>query len=493
MFKIIDFKDLLNLLVCLPLLCIAFVLFIPKKKERFLKIFVLNATFLILSFSMLLWIIFRKDLGAFQFVTKIEWFSLFNINFTLGIDGISLFFILLSTFLIPINILISWLSEAQELKFYFFNLLLLEFFLLGTFCVLDLLLFYIFFEAILLPMFLIIGFWGKNPKRVKASYFFFLYTLFGSIFMLLGIFYIYYQAGTSDLQTLLAFEFSFFEEKVMWFIFFLSFASKIPMVPFHLWLPEAHVEAPTTGSVILAGILLKLGTYGFIRFLLPLFPKASFFFAPLVYTLSILGVIYASLTATRQSDFKKTVAYSSIAHMNLVVVGIFSFNFIGIQGAIYQSLSHGFVASALFFIIGIVYDRHKTRVLKYYSGLVHLMPLYSAIFLFFTMSNIGLPGTGGFVGEFLILLGSIKVNTVSTFFSGLGVVLSSCYSLWLFNRIVYGNLKTQYSISFIDLNKLELLVFMPLILGTIFMGLVPEIFVISIRMSLNFLIELLYF
>lgn len=277
MFKIIDFKDLLNLLVCLPLLCIAFVLFIPKKKERFLKIFVLNATFLILSFSMLLWIIFRKDLGAFQFVTKIEWFSLFNINFTLGIDGISLFFILLSTFLIPINILISWLSEAQELKFYFFNLLLLEFFLLGTFCVLDLLLFYIFFEAILLPMFLIIGFWGKNPKRVKASYFFFLYTLFGSIFMLLGIFYIYYQAGTSDLQTLLAFEFSFFEEKVMWFIFFLSFASKIPMVPFHLWLPEAHVEAPTTGSVILAGILLKLGTYGFIRFLLPLFPKASFF------------------------------------------------------------------------------------------------------------------------------------------------------------------------------------------------------------------------
>lgn len=206
-----------------------------------------------------------------------------------------------------------------------------------------------------------------------------------------------------------------------------------------------------------------------------------------------MGVIYASLTATRQSDFKKTVAYSSIAHMNLVVVGIFSFNFIGIQGAIYQSLSHGFVASALFFIIGIVYDRHKTRVLKYYSGLVHLMPLYSAIFLFFTMSNIGLPGTGGFVGEFLILLGSIKVNTVSTFFSGLGVVLSSCYSLWLFNRIVYGNLKTQYSISFIDLNKLELLVFMPLILGTIFMGLVPEIFVISIRMSLNFLIELLYF
>jgi len=342
-------------------------------------------------------------------------------------------------------------------------------------------------------MFLIIGFWGKNPKKVKASFFFFIYTLLGSIFMLLGIFYIYYQIGSTNFETILAFKFSLFEQKILWVVFFLSFASKIPMVPVHLWLPEAHVEAPTTGSVILAGILLKLGTYGFIRFLIPLFPKASFFFAPLVYCLSLIGVLYASLTAIRQTDFKKIVAYSSIAHMNLVVIGTFSFNIIGLQGAIFQSLNHGFVASALFFIIGVVYDRHHTRVIKYYSGLTHLMPLYSLIFLFFTMANIGLPGTGGFIGEFLILLGTIKVNTTTAFFSGFGVVLSGCYSLWLFNRIVYGNLKTQYCKKFIDLTELEVLVFVPLILGTLFIGLMPEILLISIRMSLNFVVELLYF
>ena len=265
------------------------------------------------------------------------------------------------------------------------------------------------------------------------------------------------------------------------------------MVPVHLWLPEAHVEAPTAGSVILAGVLLKLGTYGFLRFSFPLFPEASFFFAPIVYLLSIVGIVYTSFTAIRQTDFKRIVAYTSVAHMNLVMVGLFSFNTIGIEGAILQSLSHGFVASALFLCIGVVYDRHHTRMVKYYGGLVHTMPLYVFIFLFFTMSNIGLPGTGSFVGEFLILTGSFKVNTSITFLSATGMVIGACYSLWLFNRISYGNLKTQYFTYYNDISKREFFIFLPLLIGTLVMGLYPEIFLESIHMSVNMLVELMYF
>jgi proton-translocating NADH-quinone oxidoreductase chain M len=295
----------------------------------------------------------------------------------------------------------------------------MEFFLIGVFCVLDLLLFYIFFESVLIPMFLIIGIWGSRERKIRAAYFFFLYTLLGSVLMLLSILYIYYQIGTTDYEILLSFSFSKTEQKILWFTFFLSFASKVPMLPVHLWLPEAHVEAPTTGSVILAGILLKLGTYGFIRFSLPLFPEACFYYAPFVYAISATGIVYTSLTAIRQSDFKRIIAYTSIAHMNLVMLGIFSFNTIGIEGALLQSISHGFVASALFLIIGVVYDRHHTRMVKYFGGLVHVMPIYTFIFLFFTMANIGLPGTSSFVGEFLILVGSYKVNTSITFFEHL--------------------------------------------------------------------------
>lgn len=311
--------------------------------------------------------------------------------------------------------------------------------------------------------------------------------------MLLSILYIYYQIGTTDYEMLLTFSFSELEQKILWFTFFVAFASKVPMVPVHLWLPEAHVEAPTAGSVILAGVLLKLGTYGFIRFSLPLFPQASFFFTPLVYTISVIGIVYTSFTAIRQSDFKRIIAYTSIAHMNLVMLGIFSFNNLGIEGALFQSLSHGFVASALFLVIGIVYDRYHTRIVKYYSGLAVVMPVYISIFLFFTMANISFPGTSSFIGEFLILTGSFKCNTTVTFLGATGIIIGGAYSLWLLNRIAFGNMKTQYCVKFLDLNKREFLAFLPLIIGTLVLGVLPNIVLSSIQISVNNLVELLYF
>jgi len=371
--------------------------------------------------------------------------------------------------------------------------LAIEFFLIGVFCVLDVLMFYIFFESILIPMFLVIGVWGSRERKIWASYYFFLYTLFGSVLMLISILYIYNQVGTTDYEILLTFAFSDLEQKLLWFTFFLAFASKVPMMPVHLWLPEAHVEAPTAGSVILAGVLLKLGTYGFIRFSLPLFPQASFYFAPFVYTMSLIGIVYASFTAIRQTDFKRIIAYTSVAHMNVVMLGIFSFNNVGIEGALLQSLSHGFVASALFVIIGVVYERYRTRLVKYYGGLVHTMPLYISIFLFFTMANIGFPGTSGFIGEFLIFAGSFKVNSSVTFFGATGMVLGGCYALWLFNRIAYGNLKSQYIKQTLDINKREFFIFMPLIFDTRAFGLTPDPYLNSIHMSVNNLIENMYF
>ena len=379
------------------------------------------------------------------------------------------------------------------MKEFLIAFLFLEFLLIGTFCILDLLLFYIFFESVLIPMFLIVGIWGSRERKILAAYYFFIYTLFGSVIMLLSIIYIYLQVGTTDYESLLTFSFSNIEQKFLWFTFFLAFASKVPMVPVHLWLPEAHVEAPTSGSVILAGVLLKLGTYGFIRFSLPLFPNASFFFTPLIYTFAVIGVIYTSLTAIRQTDFKRIIAYTSIAHMNIVILGIFSFNVIGLEGAILQSLSHGFVASALFLVIGIVYDRYRTRIVQYYGGLGVVMPIYIIIFLFFTMANISFPGTSSFVGEFLILVGSFKVNIIITILGAVSIVIGGVYSLWLLNRIAFGNLKIQYTNKFLDLSRMEFVIFVPLILGTLLLGLFPEIFLSFLHMSVNSLIEFLYF
>ena len=487
------FNNLLSYILFLPLFGAFLLSIVPSSNKLLLKQLALGISCLTFLLSLLVWIFFNKSVGTFQFVNTFFWISILNLNFPLGIDGISLFFLLLTTLLIPLCLLTSWDSVKADIKKYLILFLIMEFFLIGVFCVLDLLLFYIFFESVLIPMFLIIGIWGSRERKIRAAYFFFLYTLLGSVLMLLSVLYIYHQVGTTDYEILLTFNFSEFEQKIMWFAFFASFATKVPMIPVHLWLPEAHVEAPTAGSVILAGVLLKLGTYGFIRYSFPLFPEACFYFTPFVYSLSVVGIVYASFTAIRQSDFKRIIAYTSVAHMNLVMLGMFSFNVIGLEGAILQSLSHGFVASALFLIIGVVYDRHHTRMVKYYGGLVHTMPIYIFIFLFFTMANIGLPGTGSFVGEFLILVGSFKANTTITFLGATGMIIGGCYSLWLFNRIAYGNLKTQYFNHYLDVNKREFLIFLPLLLGTLVMGVYPSIFLNPIHFSVNMLIELMYF
>ena len=477
----------------LPLIGILTLLILPKHNFLLLKQVSLcfaSVTYLI---SLFLWVFFNKSIGSFQYVNCFVWLPFENINFIIGVDGISLFFILLTTLLIFLCFLISWNSVSLNLKEYLLSFLILEFFLIVVFCFLDLMVFYIFFESILIPMYFIIGIWGSRERKMRAAFFFFIYTLFSSVLMLLSIIYIHYQIGTTCFEILTTSFFTLNEQKFLWLAFFFSFATKVPMVPTHIWLPEAHVEAPTSGSVILAGILLKLGTYGFLRYCFPLFPEASFFYSPLVYSIASIGIIYTSFTAIRQTDFKKIIAYTSVAHMNLVILGLFSFNIIGFEGAILQSLSHGFVASALFAIIGVVYERFHTRTVKYYGGLVHTMPIYIIIFLIFTMANIGLPGTSSFVGEFLILVGSFCTNTTVTVFAATSLVLGGCYSLWLFNRIAYGNLKTQYVSSYIDINKREFYIFFPFVLGTLILGVCPNIVLDTIHMSVNLLVEQMFF
>jgi proton-translocating NADH-quinone oxidoreductase chain M len=467
---------ILPFLTFLPLISCLILVLIPNKNILLGKQLTLFTSFSVFLVSLLLWLFFDKEYARFQFVYTLAWIPSYNLNFSLGIDGISLFFLLLTTLLIPICLLASWDNVKSHVKEYLIAFLFMEALLILVFSVKDLLLFYIFFESILIPMFVIIGIWGSRERKIRASYLFFLYTLFGSVLMLLSILYVYFVAGTTDFEALLSHEFSLTEQKFLWLAFFASFASKIPMLPLHIWLPEAHVEAPTAGSVVLAGILLKLGSYGFIRYSIPLFPQASLYFTPLIFSLSILGIVYASLTAIRQTDLKRIIAYSSVAHMNVVMLGLFSFNVVGLEGAILQSLSHGFVSSGLFLIIGVIYDRHGTRMIKYYSGLVHTMPLFTLVFLIFTMANIGLPGTSSFVGEFLILAGTFKVSICSCFFGSTGMILGGGYALWLFNRISYGNLKIQYLIHFQDITFREFLTFLPLVIGTIFMGIYPELF-----------------
>ena len=486
---IFNLQNILTNLLFIPLIGVILLLLCSYKNDNMLKMIALSTSSLNFLLSILLWVFFDSSTGDFQFVNKILWAPNLNINLTVGVDGISLFFVILTTLLIFLCLLSSWNSIEANLKEYLVSFLVMEFFLIGVFCVLDVLLFYVFFESVLIPMYLIIGIWGSRERKIRAAYFFFLYTLLGSVLMLLAVLYMYYQVGTTDYETLLSVLLTLKEQKLLWLAFFASFATKVPMVPVHIWLPEAHVEAPTAGSVILAGILLKLGTYGLIRFSFPLFPEACFYFTPLVFSMAVVGVIYTSFTAIRQTDFKRIIAYTSVAHMNLVVVGMFCFNNISLEGALLQSISHGFVASALFLIIGIVYERHHTRMVKYYGGLVHVMPVYIFIFLFFTMANIGLPGTGSFIGEFLILIGIFQLNTTIAFFSATGMVLGGCYSLWLFNRIAYGNLKSQYLLYFKDLNKREFLTLLPLIIGTLVMGVYPDIFLSPMHMSVNLLLE----
>jgi proton-translocating NADH-quinone oxidoreductase chain M len=473
---------MLSLIFSILVFIIFVLFFIPGHNKNLLRFLGLSSSGSILLLSVLLFIRFENNSCYFQDIVLYNLGSLFlNFDLIFGFDGISIYFFLLTALLFFLCVLFIW--NEFYFKEYLICLLLIELLLLLVFSVLDLLLFYVFFEAILIPMFLLIGIWGSRERKLRAAYLLFFYTLFGSVLMLLGILYIYSITGTLNLEYLLTCEFSFNEQYWLWLAFFLSFASKVPMFPFHIWLPEAHVEAPTVGSVLLAGILLKLGVFGFLRFSLTLFPLASFYFSPLVYVLSICGVIYASFSAIRQTDFKRIIAYSSVSHMNLVTLGIFSFNIVGLEGSIIQSISHGFVSSAMFFMIGILYDRYHSRLLHYYGGLVHMMPVYSVLFLIFTMANIALPGTSSFVGEFLLLLGIFKMNIVAAVFGALGVILCGAYSLWLYNRLIFGNLKISYTTKFKDLNLREFFILVPLLFLVFLMGIYPSFFLDTIHFS----------
>jgi len=473
---------MLESLVLLPLIGSLIILFIPSGDYISIRNTGLQCSLITFLTSTILWASFDSSISGFQFISKIYWLSSLNINFILGVDGMGLLFVLLTTLIFPICILSSWSNIKKNLKEYIILLLLMESLLILVFTTLDLVLFYVFFESILIPMFLMVGIWGSRRRKIRASYLLFFYTLFGSVLMLVAIMSIYAETGTTDYQTLLLFEFDKNKQLFLWLAFFLSFASKIPMVPVHIWLPEAHVEAPTTGSVILAGILLKMGSYGFIRFSIPLFPYASVYFTPLVYTVATISIMYTSLTAIRQTDLKRIIAYASIAHMNLIMLGLFSLNIQGIEGSLVQMISHGVVSSALFLCVGVVYDRFHTRLLKYYGGLTLVMPVFISMFLLFTFANAALPGTCNFVGEFLLFAGIFQDNIFITIFAASGIVLSAVYSLWLFNRIAYGNLKIQYLKGFSDVNKREFNVLFPLVFLTIFLGVYPNVLLNKIHL-----------
>lgn len=480
---------LLLLITLFPLFGVVILLFIPDSKIVMIRNIALYTSLITFILSIALWIGFDKSTAKFQFVETYSWIPLSNIHYTIGVDGISLFFVILTTFLTPICLLVGWESIKTNLKEYMICFLVLETLLINVFCVLDLLLFYVFFESVLLPMFIIIGVWGSRERKIHAAYQLFLYTFFGSVLMLLAIIVIYFQTGTTDLQILLTTEFSENKQKLLWLAFFASFAIKVPMVPVHIWLPEAHVEAPTAGSVILAGILLKLGGYGFLRFSIPMFPDATVYFTPLVYAMSVIAVIYTSLTTLRQIDLKKIIAYSSVAHMAFVTIGMFTLNPQGMEGSIFLMLSHGIVSSALFLCVGVLYDRHKTRLIKYYGGITQTMPMFSIIFLFFTLANMSMPGTSSFVGEIMVLIGAFQSNTSVTVLASTGIILGAAYSIWLYNRVAFGTIKTKYIKIFTDINRRELFIFTPLVILTLVMGIYPEIFLDTMHVSVANLIE----
>jgi NADH-quinone oxidoreductase subunit M len=465
---------ILSGLLILPLVGAAFILTLrgdsdaARSNARWAALATTVATFLL---SLVAWGRFDTASSSFQLVETHAWLAE-TIRFKLGVDGFSMPFILLTTFLMPFCILASWDSIETRVKEYFVAFLILETTMIGVFAALDLVLFYLFFEAGLIPMFLIIGIWG-GKRRIYASFKFFLYTLLGSVLMLLAIMAMFWAAGTTDIPTLLAYKFPAHLQTWLWLAFFASFAVKMPMWPVHTWLPDAHVEAPTAGSVILAGILLKMGGYGFIRISLPMFPDASVYFAPLVFSLSVIAIVYTSLVALMQEDMKKLIAYSSVAHMGFVTMGLFSMNPQGIQGAMFQMVSHGLVSGALFLCVGVVYDRMHTREIRAYGGLVNRMPLYAVAFLVFTMANVGLPGTSGFVGEFLSLMGAFRANTWVSFLATTGVILSAGYALWLYRRVVYGVLDKPSLQGITDLNRREIITLAPLLLLVIYYGVQP--------------------
>jgi len=494
-------ENLLTIMIFIPLIAgLILMIFLrgdDAAAQNNAKLLALIATLATFLTSIFLYAGFDSANTDFQFVEDRDW--LLGFSYKMGVDGISILFVLLTTFLMPLVIASCW-DVKHRVKEYMIALLFLETLMLGVFCALDLVLFYLFFEAGLIPMFLIIGIWG-GANRIYASFKFFLYTLLGSVLMLVAIIAMYVDSGTTDIPTLFLHEFDAIPlevlgikvtgglQSLMWLAFFASFAVKMPMWPFHTWLPDAHVQAPTAGSVVLAAILLKMGGYGFLRFSLPMFPIASELLGPVVLWMSVIAIIYTSLVALVQTDMKKLIAYSSVAHMGFVTMGIFTVNQQGIDGAIFQMISHGFISGALFLCVGVIYDRMHTREISAYGGLVNRMPGYALVFMLFTMANVGLPGTSGFVGEFLTIIGVFKVNTWIAVFATSGVVLSAAYALWLYRRVVMGDLIKESLRTITDMNLRERAIFTPLVFMTILLGIYPALILDVIGPSVGLLVE----
>jgi len=461
---------ILSIVTFFPLVGALLIAFLNRDAQGNARWIALWVTILTFFASLLILANFDPRNAGFQLVENRAWLG--PIRYKMGVDGISILFVLLTTFLMPICILASWESIEERIREYMIAFLVLETLMIGVFCALDMVLFYVFFEAGLIPMFIIIGVWG-GKRRVYASFKFFLYTLLGSVLMLIAMIAMWRVAGSTDIEVLMATKFPPEMQMWLWLAFFASFAVKMPMWPVHTWLPDAHVEAPTAGSVILAAILLKMGGYGFLRFSVPMFPLASHDFAPLVLGMSVIAIVYTSLVALAQEDVKKLIAYSSVAHMGYVTMGIFTFTPQGLDGAIFQMLSHGIVSAALFLCVGVVYDRMHTREIAAYGGLAERMPIYAVIFMVFTMANVGLPGTSGFVGEFLTLLGAFKANTLVAILATLGVILSAAYGLYLYRRMVFGVLDKPSLAGILDVNRREIAILSPLVVLTIFLGVYP--------------------
>ena len=477
---------ILSVLIFLPTVGAAFVFVIRGEAEivaQNARNVALWTSLITFALSLLLWTGFDTGTAAFQFEERAPWIAE-GIDYHLGVDGISMLFILLTTLLTPICVMASWESIQTRVKEYMIAFLIMETMMIGVFSALDMVLFYLFFEGGLIPMFLIIGIWGAE-NRVYATFKFFLYTLLGSVLFLLAILWLFFKFGTTDIPGLMGLGIDPWWQNLLWLAMFAAFAVKIPMWPVHTWLPDAHVEAPTAGSVILAAVLLKIGGYGFIRLSIPILPDASAYFTPFIFVLSVIAIIYTSLVALMQEDMKKLIAYSSIAHMGFVTIGVFTFTQTGIEGGIMVMLSHGLVSAALFLCVGVVYDRVHTRLIDRYGGLVHRMPLYAVVFMVFTLANVGLPGTSGFVGEFLVLAGVFQVNTWVAFLAATGVVLSVCYALWLYRRVIFEVLSKTDLKLILDLNRREVLMFAPLVVLVLLFGIWPipllEVFHVSVE------------
>jgi NADH-quinone oxidoreductase subunit M len=486
---------LLSLVTFLPLIGAGFIMLARGDEyvvARNARNIALSTSLIVFALSLLLWAGFDTNAVGFQFVERADWISIggFTINYHMGIDGISLFFVLLSTLLTVLCVVASWVSVHHQMKEYMISFLVLETMMVGIFSALDFVLFYVFFEGVLVPMFLIIGMWG-GPRRIYAAFKFFLYTLLGSVLSLLAIIAIYFNTAphTTDIATILAStSFPAGLQKWLWLAFFASFAVKVPMWPVHTWLPDAHVEAPTAGSVILAGVLLKMGGYGFIRFSLPMLPLASEYFTPFMFALSTIAIIYTSFVALVQSDMKKLIAYSSIAHMGFVTMGIFAATSEAVSGAMIQMLSHGFVSAALFLVVGVIYDRLHTRDIDRYGGLADTMPAYGFVFMVFMLASVGLPGTSGFVGEFLVLLGTFRVSTTAAVLACTALFLGPMYMLYLYRRIIFGTITRDDVRAMLDLSPREKLVFAPLLVLVLWMGIYPEPFLAPIRPTVDALV-----